>query len=245
MGIKEDNLNKLKLFFNVKSTGNRKMSSVLSLSLCTLDGTYFYAEFNDFSKKHLSNYIKDKYISKMKYISSSKLNNFTVSMKLYPDRRKKTNNKEFMEDKKYNSIEMCGNIMDVSIELEKWLSQFKKKKNSIELYGYNAVYQYVLLNDVLLKHYKDLSITSEQTILPSIYKDIIFDISNELNKSSDEILSIPLFKVTKEYLRKNNITERNNPLRVAIYSNGDVDNALHDVLLISEFYKTLAEKKVD
>lgn len=113
-------MNTTKIFFDLEFTGLHQNTTIISIGLKTQDGQSFYAEFNDFDKRQLDQWLKDNVISKL-YL------------------QKNTSNKK-NSDFNGRVTEVFGDSYFVKDQLEKWLSKFEK----IEMWGDCLAYDWVL-----------------------------------------------------------------------------------------------------
>lgn len=62
----------MKVFFDTEFTGLHKNTSLISLGLVDEDGRSFYAEFNDYDKSQVNDWIKQNVISHLKHKDADK-----------------------------------------------------------------------------------------------------------------------------------------------------------------------------
>lgn len=108
-----------KIFFDCEFTGLHKNTTLISIGLISDCGKTFYAEFTDYDKGQIDDWIKRNVISKLKY----------------PDKIFFFSN---------NSIDICDNTEKIKNHLKSWLSQF----DQVEMWSDCLSYDWVLFNDI-------------------------------------------------------------------------------------------------
>ena len=109
----------MKIFLDSEFTGLHQNSTLISLALIDENDRYFYAEFIDYDKSQVNDWIKENVISSL--ILSQEITN-------YDD----------------GSIEMLSTTDIIKTELEKWLSIY----NNIEIWSDCLSYDWVLFNQL-------------------------------------------------------------------------------------------------
>lgn len=113
----------MKIFFDTEFTGLHKDTTLISLGMISEDSKRFYAEFNDYNKSQINDWIKENVIKHTMYLCEN-------SSRLCSD----------------NLNYMCcvGNKDSVKKRLLKWLNQFE----TVELYSDCCHYDMVLFVDI-------------------------------------------------------------------------------------------------
>lgn len=109
-----------KIFFDCEFTGLHKDTTIISIGLISDCGKTFYAEFTDYDKGQVDDWLRQNVIKKLKYP-----NNFK---RLYHD----------------NSVVICDNKEEIRKSLEWWFSQFEK----VEIWSDCLSYDWVLFNNI-------------------------------------------------------------------------------------------------
>lgn len=124
-----------RIFFDTEFTGLHKDTTLISIGLIAEDGRTFYAEFNDYERSQVDEWIRDNVINHLimkapeegeqEYYSKSRFN------------------KDIPLTKQWN-LQMRGNKQEVAAELKEWLEQF----NQVEIWSDCLAYDWVLFNDI-------------------------------------------------------------------------------------------------
>ena len=116
----------MKIFMDTEFTGLHQNTTLISLGLISEDGKEFYAEFNDYDKSQIDDWLQKNVINNLKF------------------------NEDMIENADgcyiYNEIstEIYGNNDIIKVELEKWLSQFE----SVEIWSDCLAYDWVLFGQI-------------------------------------------------------------------------------------------------
>lgn len=110
-----------KLFLDCEFTGLVKDAELISLCLYNDETTYFYAEFNDFTKAKINPWLKENVIPKLLYTEQNEIKEGDESL-----------------------IKIKGNKVGITGELIKWLERFE----NIEIWGDVPAYDWVLFCDL-------------------------------------------------------------------------------------------------
>lgn len=123
-----------KLFFDTEFTGLHQKTTLISIGIISECGKTFYAEFVDYDKEQLDDWLKENVIANLKYQLPKKDEDF-----YYVATRNITN--PIGEDlyKDY-SVELQGNTEKIRQELIRWLSQFEH----VEIWSDCLAYDWVL-----------------------------------------------------------------------------------------------------
>ena len=111
----------MKIFFDTEFTGLHQKTSLISIGLISDNGSTFYAEFNDYDKSQVDDWISNNVIKNLDYNDSLEL---------------------FLE--KGHNIFMKDNTKVIALELEKWLKQF----DNIKMWSDCLAYDWVLFNQI-------------------------------------------------------------------------------------------------
>lgn len=117
----------MKLFYDCEFTGLHQKTSLISLALVAENGDYFYAEFNDYDRGQLNDWLKENVISNLFFKDAVEKRQY-----VYP---------KSMEVKKWL---MCGTTEQITTKLKEWLSRF----DNIEMWSDCMFYDYVLFNEL-------------------------------------------------------------------------------------------------
>jgi len=105
-----------RIFLDTEFTGLHKRSTLISLALYFDESTYFYAEFNDYSKHQVTPWIQENVISKLQI------------------------QQNFLYSKDGEQVNLKGNKSQIKKSLRLWLAQF----GSIEIWADVLAYDWVL-----------------------------------------------------------------------------------------------------
>lgn len=109
------------LFFDTEFTGLHKDTTLISIGIVDEDNNTFYAEFTDYNKSQVNDWIKTNVISKLQYGG------------------------KYTYGKCDRNISMSGNKTDVNIALFDWLSKY----DEIQFVSDVCHYDFVLLIDLI------------------------------------------------------------------------------------------------
>ncbi|HLO54801.1 MAG TPA: 3'-5' exoribonuclease [Saprospiraceae bacterium] len=105
-----------RMFLDTEFTGLHQRTTLISLALYVDEGTYFYAEFNDYAERQLTPWIQENVISKLQI------------------------NQTFSFVKDGERVTMKGNKSQIKKSLKIWLMQF----GMIEIWADVLAYDWVL-----------------------------------------------------------------------------------------------------
>jgi hypothetical protein len=114
-----------KIFFDCEFTGLHKNTTLISIGLISDCGKTFYAEFTDYDKGQVDDWIKKNVISKLKRANNNNKSAFSIGK-----------GNEFLE--------VFGNKEGIKLYLKKWLSQFEQ----VEMWSDCLSYDWVLFNNI-------------------------------------------------------------------------------------------------
>jgi hypothetical protein len=109
-----------KIFFDCEFTGLHKDTTLISIGLISDCGKTFYAEFTDYNKGQIDDWLKQNVIKKLKYQN------------------------EFIRLHHDNSVAICDNTQEIRKNLEWWFSQFEQ----VEIWSDCLSYDWVLFNNI-------------------------------------------------------------------------------------------------
>ena len=128
------NMNITKVFFHTEFTGLHQSTTLISIGLVAETGQTFYAEFNDYDKGQVDNWLRENVIKNLlmsppnegedEYYSASRHVDNPVGEDLY----------------KSYSVQLRGNTTEIKLKLRDWLNQFE----CIEMWSDCLAYDWVL-----------------------------------------------------------------------------------------------------
>lgn len=131
---------KLKVYYDAEFTGLHRNTSLISIGLISESGSSFYAEFTDYDKEQVDDWLQEHVIDNLLF------NNDTKIVKLKP-----------VEDDEYN-VSMKGDISEVKDILERWFKHeleltkgTENECNQIQIYCDCYAYDWMLFNDLMCK----------------------------------------------------------------------------------------------
>lgn len=129
-----------KLFFDLEFTGLHQKTTPISIGIVSESGKTFYAEFSDFEKSQVDDWIEENVINNLLFqhhISKSigSWENWISDKKRYSNALEMA-----LEKKDMNQFECIGKKRMVVSRLSQWLSQF----DSIQMWGDCLSYDWVL-----------------------------------------------------------------------------------------------------
>lgn len=144
----------MKIFFDAEFTGLHKNTTLISIGLISENGHTFYAEFNDYDRNQINNWLQQNVIQNL-IMQEPKQDEdeYYVKSRFLPD---------VSLTEQFN-IQMRGNKNEIKIELMKWIAQFNQQ---VMMWGDCLSYDWVLFNDLFGYALK----------LPSCFFYIPFDI---------------------------------------------------------------------
>lgn len=116
----------MKIYFDTEFTGLHQFTTLISIGIISDNNKTFYAEFNDYDKNQIDEWLNDNIIFNLKF------NNID---KYYGEYKSSTG----------FDIEMKGNSKDIKEELINWLNQFNE---TIEIWSDCLSYDWVLFNNL-------------------------------------------------------------------------------------------------
>lgn len=116
-----------KLFFDTEFTGLHKNTTLISIGIVAESGQTFYAEFTDYDKSQVNDWLRENVMSKLIMIPPD--NDADVY---------------FWSNNNLEHFECIGLKWMIGTQLEKWLNQF----DSVEMWSDCLSYDWVLFNDI-------------------------------------------------------------------------------------------------
>ena len=133
-----------KIFFDTEFTGLHQNTTLISLGLVSECGKKFYAEFTDYDKSQVDDWIKTNVIDKL--VFSDKITASVGSWEEFVGDSTKFENalQYVLADKDMSHFHCIGQTAMIKNRLEKWLAQFEK----IEIWSDCLSYDWVLFNQI-------------------------------------------------------------------------------------------------
>lgn len=127
----------MNFYFDMEFTGLHQHTTPISLGITTDDKHYFYAEFTDFDRSQVNDWIQENVVDKLRLI------NKPDSEDDYYEASRHTDNPE--GECIYNSynVTLAGTREEISKELKKWIQQFGNEP--IQFVSDVCHYDFVLL----------------------------------------------------------------------------------------------------
>lgn len=166
---------KLSVFYDAEFTGLHQNTTPISIGIVTEKCCYFYAEFTDYDKSQVTDWIQDNVITRLMF--NDKPDNYIDTRIFY-------NNGLRTDD--YN-IRIKGDKELIKNELLKWLANISHNDSDKEIQFFTDCYAYdwVILNDLIGKNGSALEIPSYINYIPIDLSTALFfkwidpDISRE------------------------------------------------------------------
>lgn len=197
----------MKIFFDTEFTGLHKNTTLISIGLVSENGKFFYAEFNDYDKTQVDDWIQKNVIDILIYSEPTNGEDEYYTMSRFEDNPIGNN-----IENSY-SIQLRENSENISNELRRWLTQFDK----IEWVSDVCHYDFVLLIDLVYGH--------ALKIPYGIHNSACHDINQDIAKFYN-INEIEAFDKSREQI----LDEFN------IKIPGKKHNSLYDARIIKEIY---------
>jgi len=118
-----------KIFFDTEFTGLHQKTTLISIGMVSKCGKEFYAEFNDYDRNQVDDWIQQNVISNLHHPDG--------------DFRVYIESEENSEGMPAN-IKVYGNSEEIKFFLKKWLSQFEE----VEMWSDCLAYDWVLFNSI-------------------------------------------------------------------------------------------------
>lgn len=125
----------MKLFFDTEFTGLHQNTKLISIGIVALDGRYFYAEFNDYNKAQVNDWIQENVIKNLMFNDKE---THCIEESLVP--YNKVN-----DDYPSLRIRMKNDTTNIVNKLNEWLQQFD---GEIQIWSDCLSYDWVLFNQL-------------------------------------------------------------------------------------------------
>ena len=126
---------KTKIFFDMEFTGLHQKTTLISIGLIAEDGRTFYAEFNDYDKSQLDDWLRENVIANLLMKAPSK-----GEAEYYV----KSRFKKDISLTKLSCVQMRGSTKEIREELEIWLNEVEQ----VEMWSDCLAYDWVLFNQM-------------------------------------------------------------------------------------------------
>lgn len=118
----------MKVFFDTEFTGLHQKTTLISIAMVAEDGQEFYAEFTDYDKSQIDQWLQDNVMDNLMI-----MNNGQHAYKLNPSKDGIETDKGFAGDSAY-----------IRTQMSDWFSQFE----SVEMWSDCLSYDWVLFNQI-------------------------------------------------------------------------------------------------
>ena len=118
-------MSKKKIFFDLEFTGLHKLTTPISIGLVCEDGNKFYAEFTDYDKFQIDNFLRSEVISKLT------LQDYNFDKDYDPDA---------------TEVYVKGDVDLIYATLNAWLLQYEE--DGVEMWGDVLAYDWVLFINI-------------------------------------------------------------------------------------------------
>ena len=126
----------MKLFFDTEFTGLHQNTTLISIGIVALDGRYFYAEFNDYNKAQVNDWIQENVIENLMFNGKE---THCIEESLVPY------NKVHDDDYMSLRIRMKNDTTNIANKLKEWLQQFDVE---IQMWSDCLSYDWMLFNQL-------------------------------------------------------------------------------------------------
>ena len=201
----------MKIFFDTEFTGLHKGTTLISIGCVSEDGRTFYAEFTDYNKSQVTDWIDANVVQNLKF--NNKSGNFANYEFVRKYVRKYPNEERPQSLLSQYSVELKGDTATIQYELGCWLNQF----DEVLFVSDCSHYDFVLLTDIFGTAFD----------LPDHVCPACHDINQDIAKYY-EITEHEAFDVCRE-----NIVNMGNDMQ-------GKHNALHDAIVIKEIYNIVS-----
>lgn len=133
-----------KLFFDTEFTGLHQKTTLISIGIVSDGGKTFYAEFTDYDKSQIDDWLQKNVISNL--LMTDKITASCSSWEHWEsDKGGYENALDFeLSDKDMSNFRCIGSSAMIKNRLEKWLSQF----DEIQMWSDCLAYDWVLFNNI-------------------------------------------------------------------------------------------------
>jgi hypothetical protein len=122
----------MKIFFDTEFTGLHKATTLISIGFIAEDGNTFYAEFTDYNKSQVNDWIQDNVIDNLKILTSGKA---AAHVALHGHWEERIHPKEW---------NVAGDKAYIKDALNEWLKEY----TNVETWSDCLAYDWVLFNDI-------------------------------------------------------------------------------------------------
>lgn len=190
---------KLRIYYDAEFTGLRQCTTLISIGLVSGTGSTFYAEFTDYDKTQVDDWIQQNVIDKM-FINKLNIDD-VINTGAHKTHR--------------NNIMIKGSSYEIKHALLKWLSdEYSYTGKQIQFYTDCYAYDWVLLNNLICEAGNALHLPNFIYYIPIDlstilqYEDLDPDISREEfigNKNINLLKSIYPFNVLGDNCKHNSL----------------------------------------
>lgn len=117
----------MRIYYDCEFTGLHQNTTLISLALVADNGDYFYAEFNDYDRSQMDDWLEKNVMSNLFFPKAME-----EKTMIYP---KSMNVEKWL---------MCGNTDQIVQKLKQWLAKF----DTVEMWSDCMFYDYVLFNQL-------------------------------------------------------------------------------------------------
>jgi hypothetical protein len=150
LGDNKGAVNMSKIFFDTEFTGLHQNTTLISIGLISDCGKTFYAEFTDYDKCQVNDWLMENVISELKWFKNNG-SELTCNLRM-------TNH--------LDDVYIYGKSSEIKVQLIEWLKQFE----SVKIWSDCLAYDWVLFNTLLADY------SNGYPVLPSNINYIPFDI---------------------------------------------------------------------
>jgi hypothetical protein len=221
-----------RIYHDSEFTGLHRNSTYISLAFISESGNYFYAEFTDYDKNQVNDWIQKEVIGHLIH-SHGNIEDFSYLLKSLA-----SNNHSGV--KQYN-IEMVGTREDIKKELHHWLETEAEilDTDQVQIYTDCYAYDWILFVDLLSK---DDGVNKSAMGMPKFINYIPIDLSTLLWANDiDPDISREEFAGIKA--GDKDIMDTNISATPELSSSKH--NAFFDTMIIKECFEKLDKMKID
>lgn len=133
-----------KLFYDTEFTGLHQKTTLISIGIVSETGETFYAEFTDYDKTQVDDWIKENVIANLQMTDKIKVSNSSWES-WESDNGHYDNALDFTLAKKdMRNLKCIGATPMIKNRLEKWIAQFE----SVQMWSDCLAYDWVLFNQI-------------------------------------------------------------------------------------------------
>lgn len=135
-----------RIYYDSEFTGLHRNSTLISIALISESGNYFYAEFNDFAKDQVDDWIQNNVINNLIYYAPDNTERQCL-IKNHPTNLETSATNQLC-------IEMLGSKDDIKKELVEWLKTETGvlETDQVQIYSDCYAYDWMLLVDLISGH---------------------------------------------------------------------------------------------